>query len=118
MHRGRVSVGQGAVFRLDQGESERLRGQLAPQVRRRGAFLERLFEDEKTSEAEGRVSGSSAEMGLDALPRADDQDLRAKNAAKSDWISRNGAQDRSFKGQSVPAPRIGVPARPTPQPSL
>jgi transposase len=63
------------------------------------AHLERLFENEKTSEAEGGVSGSSAEIGLDALPMADDQDLRAKNAAKSDWISRNGAQDRSFKGQ-------------------
>src|SRR5215212_9622402 len=32
------------------------------------AHLERLFEDEKTSEAEGSVSGSSAEIGLDALP--------------------------------------------------
>ena len=63
------------------------------------AHLERLFEDEKTSEAEGSVSGSSAEIGLDALPMADDRDLRAKNAAKSDWVSRNGAQDRSFKGQ-------------------
>jgi hypothetical protein len=63
------------------------------------AHLERLFENEKTSEAEGRVSGSSAEIGLDALPMADDQDLRTKNAAKSDWVSRNGAQDRSFKGQ-------------------
>jgi transposase len=63
------------------------------------AHLERLFEDEKTSEAEGSVSGSSAEIGIDALPMADDQDLRAKNVVKSDWLSRNGAQDRSFKGQ-------------------
>ena len=30
---------------------------------------------------------------------ANDQDLRAKNVARSDWVSRNGAQDRSFKGQ-------------------
>jgi hypothetical protein len=62
--------------------------------------LEGLFEDEKASEVEGgSASGSSAEIGLDALPMADEQDLRAKKAAKSDWVSRNGARDRSFKGQ-------------------
>jgi transposase len=36
---------------------------------------------------------------IDALPSAGDADLREKNAAKKDWISRDGAQeDRSFKG--------------------
>jgi DDE family transposase len=38
-------------------------------------------------------------VGLEALPTAENQELRAHNAAKGDWISRNGAQDRSFKGQ-------------------
>ena len=36
---------------------------------------------------------------IDALPSAEDADLRERNAAKKDWISRDGAQeDRSFKG--------------------
>jgi hypothetical protein len=35
---------------------------------------------------------------IDALPSAGDADLREGNAAKKDWISREGAQDRSFKG--------------------
>jgi hypothetical protein len=34
---------------------------------------------------------------LHALPTADDQELRTKNAAKSDWISRAGRQDRAFE---------------------
>jgi transposase len=66
------------------------------------AHLERLFEEdeeapEKTEEGPPRSPTTSA--GLEALPTANDQELRVKNAAKSDWISRNGAQDRSFKGQ-------------------
>ena len=56
-----------------------------------GARLQRLFdEDEKTA---------ATEAGLDSLPMADDREFRAKNAAESDWVSRNGAQERSFKGQ-------------------
>jgi transposase len=34
----------------------------------------------------------------DALPSAGNADLRDLNAARKDWISRDGAQDRSFKG--------------------
>ncbi|MDY7096462.1 MAG: IS1182 family transposase [Acidobacteriota bacterium] len=34
----------------------------------------------------------------DALPSAGDALLREQNAAREDWISRDGAQDRSFKG--------------------
>jgi hypothetical protein len=37
---------------------------------------------------------------IDALPSAGDADLREGNAANKDWISREGAQDRSFKGTS------------------
>ena len=32
------------------------------------------------------------------LPTAADSSLRERNAAQEDWISRDGAQDRSFKG--------------------
>src|SRR5919112_263532 len=63
------------------------------------AYLPRLFEDEEAPETEEGAMRSPASPDLDALPSADDQELRAKNAAKRDWISRNGAQDRSFKGQ-------------------
>ncbi len=63
------------------------------------AHLERLFEDEEAPEIEEGAMRSPTSAGLDALPTANDQELRAKNAAKSDWISRNGAQDRSFRGQ-------------------
>jgi transposase len=70
------------------------------------AHLEKLFEDQRTFENENRfgseeddASESPPKVGLRALPMADDQELRAQNAAKGDWISRNGAQDRSFKGQ-------------------
>jgi transposase len=64
------------------------------------AHLKRLFEeDEEAPETEEGAVRSPTSAGLEALPTASDQELRAKNAAKSDWISRNGAQDRSFKGQ-------------------
>jgi transposase len=35
---------------------------------------------------------------IGALPSAGDADLCKRNAAKKDWISRDGAQDRSFRG--------------------
>jgi transposase len=63
------------------------------------AHLERLFEeDEEVHDAaeEGTLQ-SPPSAGLHALPTADDQDLRAKNAAKNDWISRAGRQDRAFE---------------------
>jgi transposase len=63
------------------------------------AHLQKLFEDEEAPEREEGLIRSPPSVALDALPTADDQQLRAKNAAKSDWMSRNGAQDRSFKGQ-------------------
>ena len=74
------------------------------------AHLQMLFEDKRTfenelslgAEEEG-ASESPPNGGLVALPSTENQKLRAQNAAKGDWISRNGAQDRSFKGQR---PRI------------
>jgi transposase len=62
------------------------------------AHLERLFEDEEVHETEEEgTPQSSPSAGLHALPTADDQELRTKNAAKSDWISREGRQDRAFE---------------------
>jgi hypothetical protein len=67
------------------------------------AYLDELFDDDEDEEEEEEEEEdpTSAETSLAVaalLPMADDRELRAKNAAKkSDWISRNGAQERSFK---------------------
>jgi transposase len=63
------------------------------------AHLERLFENEEVRDAEEEGAPQSPPIaGLHVLPTADDHELRTKNAAKkSDWISREGRQDRSFK---------------------
>jgi len=61
------------------------------------AHLVRLFEDEEIHDAEEGAPQSPPSAGLHALPTADDHELRTKNAAKSDWISREGRQDRAFK---------------------
>ena len=59
------------------------------------AHLGELF-DEEGKEEKGLAAGETS-PALAALPTAEDAALRERNAAKKDWISRNGAQDRSFK---------------------
>ena len=61
--------------------------------------MERLFENEEVRDAEEEGAPQSPPIaGLHVLPTADDHELRTKNAAKkSDWISREERQDRSFK---------------------
>jgi hypothetical protein len=54
-----------------------------------------LFDGEGKEE-EGLAAGERS-LAIAALPTAGDTTLRERNAAKKDWISRNGAQDRSFK---------------------
>jgi transposase len=61
------------------------------------AHLESLFDDEEVHETDEGTLQSPPSAALHALPTADDQELRTKNAAKSDWISREGHQDRTFK---------------------
>ncbi len=72
------------------------------------AHLHDLFEedggeDEKMS-AEGPSDTQDArpedEGAVRYLPTAGDEDLLRSNRASEDWISRGGAQDRSFKGTS------------------
>jgi len=61
------------------------------------AHLDELF-DEDEGEEEDTTSEETSPAVAALLPMADDRELRAKNPAKkSDWISRNGAQVRSFK---------------------
>lgn len=90
-------MGQGAVFRLDHKvQANASMNSLAPRFAVE-AHLERLFEDEEVHETEEGALQSPPSAALHALLTADDQELRTKNAAKSDWISREGRQDRAFK---------------------
>jgi transposase len=56
--------------------------------------LSGLFEESSLTEGSG--TEPSADIDLDALPTFEDEALIAANAAKNDWISRAGKQDRSF----------------------
>lgn len=60
------------------------------------AHLSKLFVGEKSSKTEGDAPGPPSEDNLDALPTAEDPELQTKNAQKSDWISRNGEQERTI----------------------
>ena len=63
------------------------------------AHLGELFgDDEQRPETEvgDGTWGPSAERELDALPAASDRGLRAKNAEREDWISREGKPDRTI----------------------
>ena len=67
------------------------------------AHLEGLFEeddDHHGSEAEPPGAESEDERSIHHLPTAGDEDLLRSNRASEGWISRDGAQDRSFKGIS------------------
>jgi hypothetical protein len=61
------------------------------------AHLQRLFEEEVRDAQKEGTPQSPPSASLHVLPTADDHKLRAKNAAKSDWISREGRQDRAFE---------------------
>jgi transposase len=62
------------------------------------AHLGGLFGDDGVAqtEAEDVTPEPYAESDLDALPTASDRGLRAKNAQKDDWISREGKPDRTI----------------------
>jgi hypothetical protein len=62
------------------------------------AHLGSLFGDEGAAETEAKdeTSGPSDESELDALPAAGDDGLRAENAKKDDWISKDGKPDRTI----------------------
>ena len=57
-----------------------------------------LFENEGISETAGEddAPGPSAGADLGILPTAEDRGLRAKNAERGDWISKNGKPDRAI----------------------
>ena len=91
-------MGEGALLRLDQGRSGR-RGGL-PRTPRWAveAHLENLFgEGQRDDVTDNEASTESEASGVKLLPTAGDKGLAEANAARSDWIARNGGQDRSFK---------------------
>src|SRR5919199_1657966 len=60
------------------------------------AHLGELFDGEGQEEEEDPTA-AEASPAIAALPTAEKAPLRERNATKSDWISRTGQQDRSFK---------------------
>jgi transposase len=66
------------------------------------AHLGELFEGEGTLQSEEEEGGGDdapglpTETDLDALPAAAEHELRAMNAQKCDWISRDGKPDRTI----------------------
>jgi hypothetical protein len=60
--------------------------------------LEELFEEERIhppQQQDEEISEKSCEIAQ--LPTAREDGLRVRNAAKNDWISRAGRQDRPFE---------------------
>jgi len=61
--------------------------------------LQDLFEEDPQDSAGALGDAARAALGdVDALPTSEDAELALTNAAKSDWISRAGSQDREVKG--------------------
>jgi hypothetical protein len=62
------------------------------------AHLGGLFGDEVAAQTEagGETSEPHAEPELDVLPAVADRGLRAENAKRGDWISREGRPDRTI----------------------
>jgi transposase len=61
--------------------------------------LQDLFEEDPQDSAGALGDTARAAVGdVDALPTSEDAELALTNAAKSDWISRAGSQDREVKG--------------------
>jgi transposase len=62
--------------------------------------LHDLFEEYPQEDPDGALGDAArAAVGdVDALPSSEDAELICANAAKSDWISRAGRQDREVKG--------------------
>jgi hypothetical protein len=63
--------------------------------------LQNLFEGDSQEDPDGAPGGTAratANEDLDPLPTSQNVELISANAAKSDWISKAGRQDREVKG--------------------
>jgi transposase len=63
-------------------------------------YLQDLFEDDPGGQEDGARDARDTEDAepVRGLPTAGDEELIRANSAKRDWISRGGAQGRSFEG--------------------
>ena len=98
--------GEELFFDATKVEADAAVGSLAPRWFVEG-YLQKLFEED----ADGREGDAWDPRGTEgaepneeeparSLPSAGDEGLVRNNSARQDWISRDGAQDRSFKGTS------------------
>jgi hypothetical protein len=62
--------------------------------------LQDLFEEDSPEEPPHDADGAArtADGDFDHLPHSNDKELISANAARSDWISKVGRQDREVKG--------------------
>jgi hypothetical protein len=94
-------VGRGVLFRRHQGSrGERLGGESITPCFAVEQHLQDLFEEDPQDSDGGSSDAVRATIAedLDLLPTSEDAQLISANAAKSDWISKAGRQDRGVKG--------------------
>jgi len=96
--------GEELFFDATKVESDAAVDSLAPRWFVEG-HLRDLFEEDADEQEEGAQDTHDTEEAepkdaepVYSLPTAGDENLIRNNHAKRDWISRGGAQDRSFKG--------------------
>lgn len=89
MQGGGVGPGRGTVLRRDEGGRQRLARSIAPRFAME-AHLGGLFGDEGVAAAEAEPDAF--------LLTAHDEGPKTENAAKDDWIARNGRERREVKG--------------------
>src|SRR4051812_11773162 len=88
--------GRELFFDATRGEADAPMDSLAPRVAVE-AHLSQLFQG---NSARGNGAVEASRLKPEALlPTADDERLAQTNAAKLDWISRNGKQDREVRGE-------------------
>jgi hypothetical protein len=94
--------GEELFFDATKVEADAAVGSLAPRWFVEG-HLQSLFEEDAVEQKEGArdnrgTEESEPEERIRGLPTARDEDLVRANSGSEDWISRGGAQDRSFRG--------------------
>jgi hypothetical protein len=102
VHRSRTCVGRRALLRRYQGRGECLgRESITPRFAVEQHLQDLFEEDEEGSQEPAHNADGAARTvdgDLDHLPHSNDEELITANAARSDWISRVGRQDREVKG--------------------
>jgi hypothetical protein len=93
-------VGRGVLFRRHQGRGQRFaRESITPRFAIE-QHLQDLFEEDPQDSDDSLSDAARATIAedLDPLPTSEDTELICANAARSEWISKAGRQDREVKG--------------------